>query len=161
MENSKEKEENKNEEKDCIIDPKQQEIDALNDRYKRVLAEFENFKKRSGKERETLYNSILGDVVESFLPIVDNLENAVKAETQDEEYRKGVELVLKQFKDILKAKGVEEIPAIGETFDPSLHEAVSSIQDPSKNAQEIVQEYRKGYKIGSRVIRHSMVIVAN
>lgn len=161
MENSKEKEENKNEEKDCIIDPKQQEIDDLNDRYKRVLAEFENFKKRSGKERETLYNSILGDVVESFLPIVDNLENAVKAESQDEEYRKGVELVLKQFKDILKAKGVEEIPAIGETFDPSLHEAVSSIQDPSKNAQEIVQEYRKGYKIGSKVIRHSMVIVAN
>ena len=100
-------------------------------------------------------------MVESFLPIVDNLENAVKAETQDEEYRKGVELVLKQFKDILKAKGVEEIPAIGETFDPSLHEAVSSIQDPSKNAQEIVQEYRKGYKIGSKVIRHSMVIVAN
>lgn len=138
-----------------------EEYDELNDRYKRVLAEFENFKKRSGKERETLYNSILGDVVEAFLPIVDNLENAVKAETQDEEYRKGVELVLKQFKDILKSKGVEEIPAIGETFDPSLHEAVSSIQDPSKNTQEIVQEYRKGYKIGSRIIRHSMVIVAN
>jgi molecular chaperone GrpE len=162
MEDNKEKkEESVKEEKDCIIDPKQQEIDDLNDRYKRVLAEFENFKKRSGKERETLYNSILGDVVEAFLPIVDNLENAVKAETQDEEYRKGVELVLKQFKDILKAKGVEEIPAIGETFDPSLHEAVSSIQDPEKNAQEIVQEYRKGYKIGSKVIRHSMVIVAN
>ena len=161
MENNKENEENVKEEKDCIIDPKQQEIDELNDRYKRVLAEFENFKKRSGKERETLYNSILGDVVEAFLPIVDNLENAVKAETQDEEYRRGVELVLKQFKDILKSKGVEEIPAIGETFDPSLHEAVSSIQDPSKNTQEIVQEYRKGYKIGSRVIRHSMVIVAN
>lgn len=146
---------------DCIIDPKQQELDELNDRYKRVLAEFENYKKRSGKERETLYNSILSDIVEVFLPIVDNLENAVKAKTQDEEYRKGVELVLKQFKDILKAKGVEEIPAIGETFDPSLHEAVSSIQDPEKNAQEIVQEYRKGYKIGHKVIRHSMVVVAN
>ena len=146
---------------DCIIDPKQQELDELNDRYKRVLAEFENYKKRSGKERETLYNSILSDIVEVFLPIVDNLENAVKAETQDEEYRKGVELVLKQFKDILKAKGVEEIPAIGETFDPSLHEAVSSIQDPEKNAQEIVQEYRKGYKIGHKVIRLSMVVVAN
>ena len=146
---------------DCIIDPKQQELDELNDRYKRVLAEFENYKKRSGKERETLYNSILSDIVEVFLPIVDNLENAVKAKTQDEEYRKGVELVLKQFKDILKAKGIEEIPAIGETFDPSLHEAVSSIQDPEKNAQEIVQEYRKGYKIGHKVIRHSMVVVAN
>ena len=161
-ENVDQEQENQQEEKtDCIIDPKQQELDELNDRYKRVLAEFENYKKRSGKERETLYNSILSDIVEVFLPIVDNLENAVKAETQDEEYRKGVELVLKQFKDILKAKGVEEIPAVGETFDPSLHEAVSSIQDPEKNAQEIVQEYRKGYKIGNKVIRHSMVVVAN
>ena len=95
------------------------------------------------------------------MPIVDNLENALKIETQDEEYKKGIELILKQFKDILKSKGVEEILAVGETFDPSLHEAVSSIQDPEKNAQEIVQEYRKGYKIGSRVIRHSMVVVAN
>lgn len=155
------KEEKKEEKKDCIIDPKQQELDELNDRYKRVLAEFENYKKRSSKERETLYNSILGDIVETFLPIVDNLENALKVETQDAEYKKGVELVLKQFKDILKAKGVEEIPALGETFDPSLHEAVSSVQDPDKNAKEIVQEYRKGYKIGSRVIRHSMVVVAN
>ena len=146
---------------DCIIDPVQHELDELNDRYKRVLAEFENFKKRSGKERETLYNSILSDIVEVFLPIVDNLENALKIETQDIEYKKGIELVLKQFKDILKSKGVEEIPALGETFDPSVHEAVSSIQDPSKNMQEIVQEYRKGYKIGSKVIRHSMVIVAN
>jgi len=154
-------EEKKEEKKDCIIDPKQQELDELNDRYKRVLAEFENYKKRSSKERETLYNSILGDIVEIFLPIVDNLENALKIETQDTEYKKGVELVLKQFKDILKSKGVEEIPALGETFDPSLHEAVSSVQDPDKNAKEIVQEYRKGYKIGSRVIRHSMVVVAN
>ena len=153
--------EKKEEKKDCIIDPKQQELDELNDRYKRVLAEFENYKKRSSKERETLYNSILGDIVETFLPIIDNLENALKVETQDAEYKKGVELVLKQFKDILKAKGVEEIPALGETFDPSLQEAVSSVQDPDKNAKEIVQEYRKGYTIGSRVIRHSMVVVAN
>ena len=167
MEEEKNKKENKEktkeeqEKKDCIIDPKQQELDELNDRYKRVLAEFENFKKRSGKERETLYNSILADIVEVFLPIVDNLENALKTETQDVEYKKGVELVLKQFKDILKSKGVEEIPAVGETFDPTLHEAVSSIQAPDKNAQEIVEEYRKGYKIGNKVIRHSMVVVAN
>lgn len=151
----------KEEKTDCIIDPKQQELDELNDRYKRVLAEFENYKKRSGKERETLYNSILSDIVEVFLPIVDNLENALKIETQDEEYKKGIELILKQFKDILKSKGVEEIPAVGENFDPTLHEAVSSIQDPEKNAQEIVQEYRKGYKIGNKVVRHSMVVVAN
>ncbi len=140
---------------------KQQEIDELTDRYKRILAEFENHKKRSQKEREGLYNSILGDIVEVILPILDNLENASKVETSDENYKKGVELVLKQFQDVLKSKGVEEIKAIGETFDPELHEAVSSIQDDSKGEKEIVQEYRKGYKIGTKVVRHSMVVVAN
>ena len=137
------------------------DYDELDDRFKRVFAEFENYKKRSSKERETLYNSILGDVVEVMLPVIDNLENAVKVETQDENYKQGVELVLKQFKDVLASKGVQEIPALGETFDPALHEAVSSVQDDTKGIQEIVQEYRKGYKIGSRVIRHSMVVVAN
>ena len=161
MEEEKKVDETHEKEESYIIDPKQQELDELNDRYKRVLAEFENYKKRSSKERETLYNSIVSDIVEVFLPVVDNLENALKIETQDVEYKKGIELVLKQFKDILKSKGVEEIPAMGETFDPSLHEAVSSVQDPEKNAQEIVQEYRKGYKIGEKVIRHSMVVVAN
>lgn len=92
------------------------EYDDLNDRYKRILAEFENFKKRSGKERENLYNSILSDVVEVMLPILDNLENAAKVETKDEEYKKGIELVLKQFQDTLKSKGVEEIKTIRRNF---------------------------------------------
>ena len=169
MEENKKEEKNQNEEKketaqkeeQIVVDPKQQELDELNDRYKRVLAEFENFKKRSGKERETLYNSILSDLIGGFLPIMDNLENALKAETKDSEYKKGVELVHKQFKDLLKSKGVEETPAVGETFDPTLHEAVSSVQDDTKGEKEIVQEYRKGYKIGSKIIRHSMVVVAN
>ena len=138
-----------------------QELEDITDRYKRVLAEFENHKKRSIKERENLYNSILSDIVEGMLPILDNLENAVKVETKDEEYKKGIELVLKQFKDTLKSKGVEEIKALGETFDPELHEAVSSIQDDTKGEKEIIQEYRKGYKIGTKIIRHSMVVVAN
>lgn len=150
------KDTNKNE-----LQSKQQELDELTDRYKRILAEFENHKKRSQKEREGLYNSILGDIIEVILPILDNLENAVKVETSDENYKKGIELVLKQFQDVLKSKGVEEIKALGETFDPELHEAVSSIQDDSKGEKEIVQEYRKGYKIGHKVIRHSMVVVAN
>ena len=143
------------------LELKQEELDDVTDRYKRVLAEFENYKKRSSKERQTLYNSILGDVVEAILPVIDNLENAVKVETQDQNYKQGVELVLKQFKDVLASKGVQEIPALGETFDPSVHEAVSSVQDDTKGPQEIIQEYRKGYKIGTRVIRHSMVVVAN
>ena len=153
-----EKEKKITENKDMV--PKQ-DYDDLDDRYKRILAEFENFKKRSGKEREGLYNSILSDVVEVILPVLDNLENAAKVETEDENYKQGVELVLKQFKDVLKSKGIEEIEAVGTTFDPELHEAVGSIQDDNLGEKEIAQEYRKGYKIGSKVIRHSMVVVAN
>ena len=153
------KEEKKNKKVQEIV-PKE-EYDELDDRYKRILAEFENYKKRSSKERENLYSSILSDVVEIILPVLDNLENAAKVETKDEDYKKGVELVLKQFKDVLKAKGVEEIKVEGETFDPELHEAVSSIQDENLGEKEIAQEYRKGYKIGNKVIRHSMVVVAN
>ena len=148
-------------EKEEIQNEETTENNELTDRYKRILAEFENHKKRSQKEREGLYNSILSDIVEVILPILDNLENAVKVETVDENYKKGVELVLKQFQDVLKSKGVEEIKALGETFDPEVHEAVSSVQDDTKGEKEIVQEYRKGYKIGSKVIRHSMVVVAN
>ena len=156
----KEKKEENKEKKNTQMVPKE-DYDELDERYKRILAEFENFKKRSSKEREGLYNSILSDVIEVILPVVDNLENAVKAETNDENYKQGVELVLKQFKDVLKSKGIEEIKTIGETFDPELHEAVSSIQDENLGEKEIAVEYRKGYKIGNRVIRHSMVVVAN
>ena len=135
------------------------EYDELNDRYKRVLAEFENYKKRSLKERESLYNSILGDIILGILPALDNLENAVKSECKDEKYKQGVELVQKQFKDFLVKNNVEEIKTEGEKFDPNLHDAVSSTQDTTKGSGEIVQEYRKGYKIGSKVLRHSMVVV--
>ena len=150
----------KKEKKHNEMVPKQ-DYDELDDRFKRILAEFENYKKRSSKERDGLYNSILSDVIEVMLPVVDNLENAAKVETADENYKQGIELVLKQFKDVLKSKGVEEIKALGETFDPELHEAVGSIQDENLGEKEIAQEYRKGYKIGNRVIRHSMVVVAN
>lgn len=156
----KEEKQEKKEKKHKDMVPKQ-DYDELDDRFKRILAEFENFKKRSNKEREGLYNSILSDVIEVMLPVVDNLENAAKVEIADENYKQGVELVLKQFKDVLKSKGVEEIETVGKTFDPELHEAVSSIQDENLGEKEIAQEYRKGYKIGNRVIRHSMVVVAN
>ena len=154
------KENKKVESKEKEMVPKE-DYDALDDHFKRILAEFENFKKRSKKERESLYNSILSDVVESILPILDNLENAAKAETKDENYKQGIELVLKQFNDVLKSKGIEEIEAEGETFDPELHEAVRSVQDETKGEKEIVEVYRKGYKIGNKVIRHAMVSVAN
>ncbi len=139
----------------------QNEIDEMNDRYKRLFAEFENYKKRSQKERENMYGMITGDVVSKILPIMDNLENAANAKTEDIAYQDGVKLVMKQFSNALKSFNVEEIVALGQKFDPELHEAVSHIEDETKGEQEIVQEYRKGYKIGNKVIRHSMVIVAN
>ncbi len=164
----KETEKNENNKKaDEIIELKKQiesqkvQIDETEDRLKRVAAEFDNYKKRNTKERDGMYNSLTSDIVSNFLPILDNLEKAVDTETKDEEYKKGIELVLKQFKDVLTARGVKEIETIGKTFDPELHEAVSSVQDPNKGEKEIVQEYRKGYMIGNKVIRHSMVIVAN
>ena len=131
------------------------------DRIKRLMAEFENFKKRSDKERTGMYNSVLGDVMTSILPIMDNLEKAAQTETQDEQYKNGIEMVVKQFKDVLTANGVKEIETVGKPFDPSLHEAVSSVEDPSLGSKIIKEEYRKGYMIGDRVIRHSLVVVAN
>ena len=137
------------------------ELEEMTDRYKRLLAEFENYKKRSQKERESLYNMITGDVLTSILPVMDNLEKAAAVKTEDTSYQEGVKLVVTQFSDVLNKFGMEEIETVGKRFAPELHDAVSHIDDPSKGEQEIVEEYRKGYKIGSKVIRHSMVIVAN
>ena len=125
------------------------------------MAEFDNFKKRSAKEREGLYNSLLADIISSFLPVVDNLEKAVNSQTEDEGYKQGVELVLKQFTDVLSSLGVKEIETNGTTFNPEYHEAVSSVQDENLGEKEIKETYRKGYRIGDRVIRHAMVVVAN
>ena len=143
------------------IDSQKIELAEIEDRLKRVAAEFDNYKKRSSKEREMMHSSLLADIVSSFLPILDNLEKAAEAQTEDENYKQGIELVLKQFKDVLTANGVQEIDAVGKTFDPELHEAVSSVVDENLGEKEIKEEYRKGYIIGNKVIRHSMVIVAN
>ena len=137
------------------------EYNELDDRFKRMLAEFENYKKRSQKEKDGIYGMITGDVVATMLPIMDNLEKAVDAKTEDTAYQDGVRLVARQFADALKRLGLEEIESVGVKFDPEFHEAVSHLEDPEKGEQEIVQEYRKGYKIGNKVVRHSMVIVAN
>lgn len=143
------------------IDSQKIELQETEDRLKRVAAEFDNYKKRSLKERETMHASLVSDIVSNFLPILDNLEKAVETNTEDENYKQGIELVLKQFKDVLTANGVKEIEAVGKTFDPELHEAVSSVVDETLGEKEIKEEYRKGYIIGNKVIRHSMVIVAN
>ena len=166
-ENKKEAVDEKMEQTDEIIELKKEierhknELNEQTDRYKRIMAEFDNYKKRSTKERETLYQSLVSDIYTSLLPVLDNLEKAASTKTEDEGYQQGIELVLKQFKDVLHANGVEEIEAVGKTFDPELHEAVASVVDENWGEKEIKEEYRKGYRIGNRVIRHSMVVVAN
>jgi len=142
-------------------DALQIELDETTDRLKRLMAEFDNYKKRSSKEREMLYNSILSDIISSLLPVIDNLEKATGAKTEDEAYKQGIELVKKQFIDVLTSFGVEEIPSVGTTFNPEYHEAVSSVVDENLGEKEIKEEYRKGYKIKDKVIRHAMVVVAN
>jgi len=146
---------------DVDVQKLQEDLDNTTDRLKRLMAEFDNFKKRASKEREQLYNSLVADIMMAFLPVMDNLEKAINTNTGDEGYKQGMELVAKQFKDVLKSFGLEEIKTEGEIFNPILHEAVSSIQDDTKESQEIIEEFRKGYIIGNKVIRHSMVIVAN
>ena len=156
-----EQEANKEKELNEQISKLKDELEDVKDRHTILIAEFDNLKKRSAKEREGLYNSIIGDIMSSLLPVIDNLEKATEADSKDEEYKKGIELVLKQFKDVLNANGVKEIEAVGQPFDPELHEAVSMIQDENLGEKIVAQEYRKGYMIGNKVIRHSMVVVAN
>ncbi len=140
---------------------KSNELEELNDRYKRLFAEFENYKKRTQKESISKRAEITADVVMSILPVVDNLEKAVEVKIENNAYQDGIKLILRQLSDILKKFGMEEIETVGHQFDPELHEAVSHIEDQEKGPNEIVQEYRKGYKIGTKVVRHAMVVVAN
>ena len=125
------------------------------------MAEFENYKKTSSKQREMLYNSLVADIIAAILPAVDNLEKAVQTETEDKQYKQGIELVDKQIKDVLNSFGVKKIESKGQKFDPEVHEAVNHVEDPNLGEQEIKDEFRAGYKIGNKVLRHSMVIVAN
>ena len=113
-----------------VITEEKRELDEVTDRYKRLLAEFENYKKRSQKERDNLYGMITGDVVSSILPVMDNLEKAADAKTEDVNYQAGVKMVLKQLSEVLVKFGLKEIESVGTTFDPELHEAVSHVEDP-------------------------------
>ena len=143
------------------IQMQKEELEEKEDRIKRLMAEFDNFKKRNDKERTSLYQSVMGDVVIKLLPVIDNLEKAVSATTQDEQYKAGIEMVLNQFKEVLKSSNVKEIEAVGKSFDPSLHEAVSMVTDENLGEKIIKEEYRKGYMIGDKILRHSLVVVAN
>ena len=138
------------------------ELKDEKDKYLRLAAEYDNYRKRSQKERENIYADVRSDTVLKFLPVYDNLERALKQESGDEAFRKGVEMTMNQLKDILTKLGVAEIPAgPGEAFDPQVHEAVMHVEDETKGEGEIVEEFQKGFRLGDKVIRFSVVKVAN
>lgn len=136
------------------------QAEEINEKYLRMLAEYDNFRKRSAKERETIYADAYTDVLTSILPVLDNLERAEGC-SDAEGLSKGLELTLKSFRETLEKMGVKEIEAMGKTFDPNLHNAVFHIDDGSYGENEIVEVLMKGYTKGDKVIRYSMVKVAN
>lgn len=136
------------------------ELETLKERLLRTIAEYDNYRKRTTKEKEGIYTDACTDVLKNMLPVLDNLERAISAEGSFEDLKKGVEMTLKQFKGSLEKLGVDEI-SIDNGFDPNYHEAVMYIQDENFGNNEIVEVFQKGYKRGEKVIRHSMVKVVN
>lgn len=137
------------------------QLAAANDRYLRICAEYDNFRRRSQKEKDGLYGDIKADTIQKFLPVYDNLERALKQGTEDEAYRKGVEMIMTQFESTLEKLGVTVIDSLGQTFDPALHNAVMHVDDEEKGENEIVEVFQQGFKLGEKVIRFAMVKVAN
>ena len=137
------------------------QLAAGNDRYLRVCAEYDNFRRRSQKEKDGLYGEVKADTIQKFLPVYDNLERALKQGTEDEAYRKGVELIMAQFNATLEKLGVTAVESLGKTFDPALHNAVMHVEDEEKGENEIVEVFQEGFRLGDKVIRFAMVKVAN
>ena len=133
----------------------------LYDNYLRTLAEYDNFRKRSQREKDAIYGDATAESVKKLLPVLDSFERALNYECKDEEFKKGISLIQNTLKDVFDSLGVKEIPDIGEQFDPNLHEAVMHTEDPAYGENVITDCYRKGYMLGDKVLRFSMVIVAN
>ena len=137
------------------------EYAALNDKYLRLCAEYDNFRKRSQKEKDSLYADIKAETLKKFLPVYDNLVRALDQSTEDEAYRRGVEMIMTQFNTTLEKLGVTEIESLGQKFDPAFHNAVMHVEDAEKGENEIVEVFQKGFLMGDKVIRFAMVKVAN
>ena len=143
----------------------EEKLKEQNDKYMRLYAEYDNYQKRTQKEKEARYADAVIDVAAEILPIGDNLERALQAEVESEEakkFKEGVEMVMKQFNEVLSKLNITAIPAVGEQFDPNLHNAVMHMEDETIDDNTVVEEFMKGYIYNNcRVVRHSMVKVAN
>lgn len=158
----KEKKQKKESKKEAEIrETAEKLIQAEKEKYLRLCAEYDNFRKRSQKERDTLYGDIKADTLLKFLPVYDNLERALATPTEDEAYRKGVEMIMTQFCTTMEKLGISEIEALGRKFDPNMHNAVMHIEDEAYGENEVVEVFQKGFKLNDKVIRFAMVKVAN
>lgn len=135
------------------------ELDTLKDRLLRLTAEYDNYRKRTAKEKEGIYTDACTDVLKELLPVADNLERALAVDGNVEDLKKGVEMTIKGFLNSLEKLGVEEIDTTN-GFDPNLHQAISVVEDANLNSNDVAQVYQKGYKKGEKIIRYSMVTVA-
>ena len=149
------------EEVEAVVDNSAQLLAAAEDKYLRLAAEYDNFRKRSAKEKESAWTDSKASTAAAFLPVYDNLERALKAPCSDEAFLKGVEMTMNQLKEVLTKLGIEEIPALGEKFDPNCHNAVMHVDDDSVEENTIVEVFQTGFKSGDKIVRFSMVKVAN
>ena len=142
--------------------PEAQEPQAApDDRFLRLAAEYDNYRKRTAKEKEALWAQAKADTAVAFLPVYDNLERALKQETADEAYKKGVEMTMNQLKEVFSKLGITEIDALGKPFDPNLHNAIMHVEDESFGENTVAEVFRAGFMLGEKVIRFAMVKVAN
>ncbi|MDD3278231.1 MAG: nucleotide exchange factor GrpE [Lachnospiraceae bacterium] len=143
-------------------DKKDEKIEELTERLQRQMAEFDNFRKRTEKEKSSMYAIGAKDIIEKILPVVDNFERGLAAaENLEDPFAAGMEKIYKQFTTVLTDVGVEAIEAVGQEFDPNFHNAVMHVEDEEAGENIVVEEFQKGYKYKDTVVRHSMVKVAN
>lgn len=155
------KPEKKKNKKDLEIESLKQELDQKNDLLLRTAAEFDNFKKRTEREKMTVAEFAKAGLIKQLLPILDNIDRAAATDKTNPDYIKGIEMIVKQFESIASNLGIVEIAAVGDTFNPELHEAVMHVEDENFGENVIAEVLQKGYKIGDTVIRAAMVKVAN
>ena len=142
--------------------PESQEPQAApDDRFLRLAAEYDNYRKRTAKEKEALWAQAKADTAVAFLPVYDNLERALKQETADEAYKKGVEMTMNQLKEVFSKLGITEIDALGKPFDPNLHNAIMHVEDENFGENTVAEVFQAGFMLGEKVIRFAMVKVAN
>lgn len=139
----------------------EQEINELKEKNLRQMAEFDNYRKRTQREKQETYKNASADCASQFITVLDNLERAVEATDEESEIKAGVEMIVAQFKQVLEEIGVKEIAAYDQPFDPEKHSAVNQIQDEEFDENTVCQVLQKGYQMGNRIIRPSMVVVAN